>query len=272
LDYNEEGSMTATTEEIRTTEGWVPNSATERIMGRVRADEFLVDIDWEREIARFAPLPEIPGYVKSSIHGLEGGYSTPFAAATWDPVVEQIFAEYLGEEEAYRGLLPDMIDTEPGSILDVACGTGESTLAWHHRFPRARIDAVDVSPYMLVAAERKLRDVEQVRLGCVNAEALPFDDASFDVVTASLLFHELPEQPAANVLREMYRVLRPGGEIVVVEPYTVGGPVLSPIPFPEPYLKEFLRTDWDEAFRAAGFIDVRANQTDVGWTRHARRA
>ena len=261
--------MTVRADEIRSTEGWVPNPATERIMSRVRSDEFLVGIDWEEEIRRFAPLPEIPAYVKSSIHGLEGGYSTSFAAATWDPVVEQIFAEYLGDEQTYRDLLPQLVDGEPRRILDVACGTGESTLAWHRRFPGARIAAIDVSPYMLVAADQKLRDIDEIELRCANAEELPFEDASFDVVTASLLFHELPEDASARVLEEMHRVLTPSGRVAVVEPYRVGGRTLSPIPFPEPYLKEFLRTDWDEAFCAAGFTDVRCIQMDEGWMRHA---
>jgi len=264
--------MAMKTDNIRTTEGWVPNPATERILGRVRYDEFLLDVDWEHEISRFAPLSEIPSYVRSSIHGIEGGYTNPMAAATWDPIVEQIFGEYVGEEQRYRDLLPQLVDGEPGRVLDVACGTGESTLAWHRRFPRARIDALDVSPHMLVAAERKLRDTDRIELHCVDAEALPFADASFDVVTASLLFHELPETAAATILSEMHRVLSPGGQVAVVEPYRVGGRSLSPIPFPEPYLKEFLRTDWDEAFRAAGFTQVRCSQMDEGWLRHARRA
>ena len=68
--------MAMTERQIRTTDGWVPNEATDRIMGRVDAGEFLMDLDWEKEIQRFAPLPEIPHYVRSSIHGLEGGYGT----------------------------------------------------------------------------------------------------------------------------------------------------------------------------------------------------
>jgi SAM-dependent methyltransferase len=263
--------MTVKTEDIRTTDGWVPNPATERITARVRTEAFLTDVDWEREIERFAPLPPMPAYVGSSIHGLPGGYATAFAAATWDPIVEQIFAEYVGDEREYRDLLPRLVSGKPERILDVACGTGESTLAFRRRFPRARIDAFDVSPYMVVAAERKLRDIDEISLRCANAEQIPYPDATFDVVTASLLFHELPDDAATAILGEMYRVARPGGQIAVVEPYRVGGRTLSPIPFPEPYLKEFLRRDWDDAFRGAGFIDVRVNQMDEGWMRHARR-
>jgi SAM-dependent methyltransferase len=263
---------TKTEHEIRTTEGWVANDATNRIMGRVVADDFVQDVDWETAIQRFAPLPDIPNYVRSSIHGLEGGYGTSFSAATWDAVVKEIFNEYIGEEQQYRELLPATVPVTPLRVLDVACGTGESTLAWHRHFPEAHISAVDVSPYMLVVAEQKVRSIPLIDVRCANAETLPFEDASFDVVTASLLFHELPADVSPRVLAEMRRVVRPNGWIAVVEPYRVGAPVLKPIPFPEPYLKDFLQTDWDEAFRAAGFTDVRVLDHENGWMRAARAA
>ena len=104
------------------------------------------DIDWDQAILRLAP-PAMPDYVKSSIHGLEGGYSKPMAAATWDPVVKEIFAEYFENETEQRDLLCAQVDSMPLRILDVACGTGESTLAWRRRFPKAYIVAIDVSPY-----------------------------------------------------------------------------------------------------------------------------
>ena len=261
-----------TEHEIRTTEGWVPNEATNRIMGRVDAGAFLQDVDWEAEIQRFAPLPEIPNYVRSSIHGLEGGYGTSFSAATWDAVVKEIFNEYIGEEQSYRELLPSAVPITPLRVLDVGCGTGESTLAWHRRFPEAHISAIDVSPYMLVVAEQKMRGEPLIDVRCANAESLPFEDASFDVVTASLLFHELPADVSPRVLSEMRRVVKPDGWIAVVEPYRVGAPVLKPIPFPEPYLKDYLQTDWDDEFRAAGFTDIRVIDHQNGWMRAARAA
>ena len=263
--------MAMTEHEIRTTEGWVANDATNRLFERVVTENFL-DLDWETQIRRFAPLPEIPNYVRSSIHGIEGGYGIPFSAATWDPVVKEIFNEYIGEEQQYRETLASMVPITPMRVLDVACGTGESTLAWHRRFPEAHITALDVSPYMLVVAEGKTRSIPLIDVRCANAETLPFEDGMFDVVTASLLFHELPAAVSPRVLSEMRRVVRPGGYLAVVEPYTVGGPLLKPIPFPEPYLKDCLGTDWDDAFRAAGFTDVSTIGHENGWMRTARAA
>ena len=253
---------------VRTTEGWVPNEATARIGARVRHEDIVHDIDWDLAVMRLSP-PPMPDYVRSWIHGLEGGYSTPVAAATWDPVVKEIFAEYLESEEEQRDLLCEQVESYPGRILDVACGTGESTLAWRRRFPRAEITAIDVSPYMLAVAERKLAADRAIEVRCLNAEKLPFPDASFDLVTASLLFHEVPEDVSPKILREMRRVCRPGGEIAVMEPYRVGGRALKPIPFPEPYLKDYLATDWKVAFKAAGFGAVQTVEYPDGWIQTA---
>ena len=68
----------------------------------------------------------------------------------------------------------------------------------------------------------------------------------------------------------MRRVLAPGGVIAVMEPYDVDGRTLHPIPFPEPYLKDYLTTDWDAAFEAAGFRDVECTQYGEGWIRTAQ--
>jgi ubiquinone/menaquinone biosynthesis C-methylase UbiE len=251
---------------VKTTEGWVPNEVTTRIGARVKLEDVVQDIDWDLAIMRLSP-PPMPDYVRSSIHGLAGGYSTPVAAATWDPVVKEIFAEYYESEETERDEFCSQATSFPRRILDVACGTGESTLAWRRRFPKAEITAIDVSPYMLALAERKLAADRMIEVRCLNAEELPLADGSFDLVSASLLFHEVPENVAPRILREMRRVCRPGGEIAVMEPYRVGGRALKPIPFPEPYLKDYLATDWDVAFKAAGFGAVQTVEYENGWSR-----
>ncbi|HEX9775494.1 MAG TPA: class I SAM-dependent methyltransferase [Actinomycetota bacterium] len=262
--------MAATTG-IRTTEGWVPNARTESIFGRVSAQEFVGDVDWDAAVARLAP-PPMPDYVRSQIHGIEGGYGTTLAAATWDPVVREIFAEYGLDEASVRDGLAARAPAGARRILDVACGTGESTRAWRRRFPEAEIVAFDVSPFMAAVAERKLARDRRTQIRCLDAEAMPFEDGSFDVVTTSLLFHELPAEVAPGVAAEMARVCRRGGALAVLEPYEKGGPALSPIPFPEPYLKDFLAADWDAIFGAAGFTGIAFESFEIGWMRTATRA
>ena len=127
---------------------------------------------------------------------------------------------------------------------------------------------------MTAVAEQKLAADRRIEVRCLDAERMPFEDGSFDVVTAMLLFHELPEDAATRILGEMRRVCRDGGEVAVLEPYGEDGTgkILHPIPFPEPYLKEFLGTDWGAAFTAAGFTAVRTLVSADGWVRVARAA
>ncbi len=70
---------------------------------------------------------------------------------------------------------------------------------------------VDLSPYYLETARELLADVPEVALLAENAEALPFRDDYFDIVTSVYLFHELPRNARRRVVSEMLRVLRPGG-------------------------------------------------------------
>ncbi|MEP7291475.1 MAG: methyltransferase domain-containing protein [Chloroflexota bacterium] len=95
-------------------------------------------------------------------------------------------------------------------MLDVATGTARMPLAMlRHRQFQGRIVAVDLSRRMLTHAAAKLRGEKRVSLICVPAEKLPFADHTFDVVTCLEALEFMTDSGA--VLREIARVLRPGG-------------------------------------------------------------
>ena len=96
-------------------------------------------------------------------------------------------------------------------VLDVACGTGALTTAVAARvLPGGAVVGLDASPEMLAVARRKPADIEWHQ---GRAESLPFADASFDAVVSQfgLMFFD----DRAEALREMQRVLRPGGRLAV---------------------------------------------------------
>lgn len=100
-----------------------------------------------------------------------------------------------------------------GKILEVACGTGHN---FPHYPPDCEITAVDLSPQMLDVAREKARGRRlTVRLEPMDAEQLDFADASFDTVVSALSTCTFPEPLQA--LREMARVCRPGGVILLLE-------------------------------------------------------
>lgn len=100
-----------------------------------------------------------------------------------------------------------------GHVLDVACGTGENVPFLP---PVAAVTAVDLSPQMLARARRRSERLgRDVDLRQMSAQALDFPDGSFDTVTTAMSTCTFPDPVAA--LREMARVARPGGRILLLE-------------------------------------------------------
>jgi malonyl-CoA O-methyltransferase len=103
----------------------------------------------------------------------------------------------------------DELKVTPRAVLDLGAGTGHATRALKRRFPQALAVAVDIAPGMLARAKsqsRWLRRFERVR---ADAYALPFRDASFDLVFSSLMLQWCDDLDA--VFAEISRVLAPGG-------------------------------------------------------------
>jgi SAM-dependent methyltransferase len=118
-----------------------------------------------------------------------------------------------------RARLREILEPRPGErILEVGPGTGYYTLEvadWIG--PDGRLDVLDLQQEMLDhtmhrAGERGLANVEPAR---ADATALPYEDGSFDAAYLVTVLGEIPDQDAA--LRELARVLRPGGRLVVGE-------------------------------------------------------
>jgi demethylmenaquinone methyltransferase/2-methoxy-6-polyprenyl-1,4-benzoquinol methylase len=112
-----------------------------------------------------------------------------------------------GQDPRWRRFLVSRVPVGPEhTVLDVACGTGAVALELVRRTGCAVV-GVDQSPEMLAEARRRVGDprIEFVQSG---AEGLPFDDASFDGLTAAYLLRYLDDLPAG--LAELARVLRPG--------------------------------------------------------------
>lgn len=103
-------------------------------------------------------------------------------------------------------------DWKPKRILDVGCGLGGSTLPWKDAFPDAEVHGVDVGAAMLRYGHARAEALgTAVHLSQQNAEELDFADGYFDVVATSGVFHETSGRASRGIMREMFRVLKPGG-------------------------------------------------------------
>ena len=126
----------------------------------------------------------------------------------------------LGRERTFRERLTGLAGLRPGdSVLDVGCGTGTLVITAKQRVGQSGVVVgIDASPEMIERAQRKARKAAlDVRFQTAVVEALPFPDASFDVVFSTLMLHHLPRAVREQCAREMRRVVKPGGRIVAVD-------------------------------------------------------
>jgi demethylmenaquinone methyltransferase/2-methoxy-6-polyprenyl-1,4-benzoquinol methylase len=111
---------------------------------------------------------------------------------------------------------------QPRSILDLATGSGDLALAMQKAMPRAQIVGADFClPMLQVAARKGLRP-----LVVADGTRLPFSDTSFDAVTVAFGLRNMESWPGA--LREMSRVLVPGGHLLILD-FSMPGPLLAPL-------------------------------------------
>lgn len=125
-----------------------------------------------------------------------------------------------GHERAWRERMVALARLRPGeSVLDVGCGTGTLAITAKRRVGDAgRVTGIDASPEMLERAARKARRAgAEVALQLAPVESLPFPDGSFDVVLSTLMMHHLPRATREQAAREIRRVLKPGGRVLVVD-------------------------------------------------------
>ncbi len=117
----------------------------------------------------------------------------------------------VGNDRLWRVATVKAIAPKPGELLlDLAAGTGTSSATFAKA--GATVTAVDFSPGMIEVGERKHPGIDFV---LADATQLPFDDDHFDVVTISFGLRNVEEPKTA--LAEMFRVLKPGGRLVICE-------------------------------------------------------
>jgi ubiquinone/menaquinone biosynthesis C-methylase UbiE len=126
----------------------------------------------------------------------------------------------LGRERRFRDRLLDPARLQAGeSVLDVGCGTGTLAIAAKRRVgPTGSVYGIDASPAMIARATKKAKKAGAlVIFESGLAESLPFPDGRFDVVLSTVMLHHLPRTAREQGVREMGRVLKPGGRLLAVD-------------------------------------------------------
>jgi len=132
-----------------------------------------------------------------------------------------------GQNRRWRtAMLDPVVAARPGRVLDVATGTAGVALELTRR-SQATVTGVDLTEQMLHVGLERTAGHQRIRLACARAEQLPFEDATFDALTFTYLLRYVTD-PAATV-RELARVVRPGGVVASLEFHVPPAPLWRPL-------------------------------------------
>lgn len=168
------------------------------------------------EIGALSPSAAVPDYLSTHYWW---AYIHPRAVKLFERqwlVNLILFGNYVRLREA---ALAAMGESLPGTTLQVACVYGDLTKRLSQRAVKGggSIDIVDVLPIQLKNLSNKLPTAAPVRLLAMDAVDLRLPDASYDQVLVFFLLHEQPRAWRERTLREVYRVVKPGGKVVIVD-------------------------------------------------------
>jgi len=237
---------------------------------------------WERRRKQnYQDLPKnidnenYPKYYLRNFHHQTDGYLSDFSASIYDLQVEILFN---GSADAMRRRIIKPLKKGLNNfrtrkknslkILDVATGSGRTLKQLRSSFPKETIVGLDLSGSYLKEASRFISnlDGELIELMQGNAEELPFENSSLQAITCVYLFHELPRTVREKVLKEFFRVLEPGGILVLADSIQVNdSPDFIQImenfykSFHEPFYCDYIKEDINSKIEEIGFSNIKSN-------------
>jgi ubiquinone/menaquinone biosynthesis C-methylase UbiE len=216
-----------------------------------------------------------PDYYLQNFHHQTDGYLSDHSASLYDLQVEILFngtADPM-RRRVIRPLIEGLraFQERPASqlrVLDIATGTGRMLRQLRAALPQAQLVGLDLSAAYLRQANRWLSQLpsELPQLVQGNAEQMPFASGSMQAVTCVFLFHELPGEARQAVLNECFRVLEPGGTLVLADSVQLAdSPQFEAAMdnfrrvFHEPYYRDYIGDAIDARLEQAGFSGIRAS-------------
>lgn len=226
---------------------------------------------WEAEMAHVQdPNLVYPDYYLRTFHAYDQGNLSWEAATEVEVAAYAVHARIWPDagaqgdarlRQSYHNVLKGQIPQEPKDILDLGCSVGMSTFALQATYPQAQLIGVDLSPYFLAVAYHRSQELNaQITWVHAAAEFTGLPDDTFDLVSTSLMCHELPQTVTKQIFREARRLLRPGGHLAMMDmnpnsevhakmpPY-----ILTLLKSTEPYLDDYFSFDIEQAIVDAGF-------------------
>lgn len=156
------------------------------------------------------------------LHGKTGDSGSTGSMQGWGKTYDALVGLLsFGQEPKIRQATLDLAVIQPGErILEVGCGTGTLSLAARVKAgPQSQVFGIDIAPDMIETARRKAAKAGlDVQFQVGRIEAVPFPDSQFDLVLSSLMLHHIHGNSAKQQgMKEVLRVLKPGGRLLIVD-------------------------------------------------------
>jgi ubiquinone/menaquinone biosynthesis C-methylase UbiE len=213
------------------------------------------------------PHLELPAwYTDWDIHVQPGGvWSSTVAAEVYELGAKIVMQGENDDYRFHRLFVETAIPTRRyGRIVDLGCGFGKSTWFLKVHYPEAEVIGVDLAePCLRLAARRADAKGLQIRFRQANATATGLETHSAELVTATMLIHELPLEVLAAVFKEAVRLLAPGGLVRILDFQFTGDPLRDLAMREhgrrnnEPFLPPMMSADIIAMARAAGLHNPR---------------
>lgn len=215
-----------------------------------------------------------PDNYKSSFHGYDEGHLCWQAAFEFEVASNAVHSKLFPDagtqgdaklRQSYHDVLKAELHYQPQSILDLHCTVGLSTFALKSLYSQAQVTGLDFSPYYLSVAHYQAQQRQENSIHWVHAlpEATGLAAQSFDLVSAFLLLHEMPQATIRKIFQEARRLVKPGGYFTFMDmnpnatAYTTMPPyVMTLLKSTEPFMEQYFALDLESELLSMGFDQV----------------
>ncbi|XP_035823974.1 CMV 1a interacting protein 1 isoform X3 [Zea mays] len=194
-----------------------------------------------------------PDYYLNPFHAYDEGNLSWLAAAEAEPATMSIA----------KRAIPEATSIEEAN--QIVRGNWLNVIEEHHLKYSGNCQGLDLSPYFLAVAaqkEEKLSRPKPIRWVHANGEATGLSSDSFDLVSLAYVCHECPARAITGLVKEAFRVLRPGGTIALTDNSELSPVLFTLMKSTEPFLDEYYMLDLEETMRKVGFVNVCSVLTD----------